>query len=81
MDRYQPGSLGAHRPSEKPEAPMTPGDSSDELDTLPAKERFSLRLLLEPDSETPTKTSGLIVYVATAAVCESDPKPGNRMRQ
>ncbi|XP_048885617.1 cationic amino acid transporter 3 [Brienomyrus brachyistius] len=72
--RYQPGSLGAHRPSEKPEvlterAPMTPGDSSDELETLPVKERFSLRLLLEPDSESPTKTSGLIVYVATAAIC------------
>uniref|UniRef100_A0A8C4AAN1 Cationic amino acid transporter C-terminal domain-containing protein n=1 Tax=Denticeps clupeoides TaxID=299321 RepID=A0A8C4AAN1_9TELE len=40
-----------------------------ELETKPLKERFSLKLLLCPSCETPTKTSGLIVYTTTATIC------------
>ncbi|KAG7464752.1 hypothetical protein MATL_G00168910 [Megalops atlanticus] len=77
--RYQPGSLSSANHSEKLEdlagaekAAMTEGDSGDdysqELETRPLKERFSLRLLLVPSCNSPTKTSGTIVYVTTAII-------------
>ncbi|XP_036404155.1 cationic amino acid transporter 3 [Megalops cyprinoides] len=77
--RYQPGSLSSANHSEKLEelagaekAAMTEGDSGDEygqeLETRPLKERFSLRLLLSPSCDSPTKTSGTIVYVTTAVI-------------
>ncbi|KAI1898199.1 hypothetical protein AGOR_G00069890 [Albula goreensis] len=79
--RYQPGSLSATNHSAKLEelagtgaekVAMTEGDSGDEygpeLETRPLKERFSPRLLLIPNCDSPTKTSGIIVYVTTAII-------------
>ncbi|XP_028815769.1 cationic amino acid transporter 3-like isoform X2 [Denticeps clupeoides] len=82
--RYQPGTLGSDGPEEKlmelqklhcglEKEGVVDADSSDEysqeLETKPLKERFSLKLLLCPSCETPTKTSGLIVYTTTATIC------------
>ncbi|XP_030620892.1 cationic amino acid transporter 3 [Chanos chanos] len=78
--RYQPGSLNANGCSGKnvemerleDKSDMTDGDSGDEygqeLETRPLEERFSFRLLLQPSCDVPTKTSGQIVYGATAAI-------------
>ncbi|KAG9340964.1 hypothetical protein JZ751_020157, partial [Albula glossodonta] len=78
---YQPGSLNSTNHSAKLEelagtgaekVAMTEGDSGDEygpeLETRPLKERFSPRLLLVPNCDSPTKTSGIIVYVTTAII-------------
>lgn len=42
-----------------------------ELENRPVKETFTLRHLLLPGSESPTKTSGLIVYITSALTCKS----------
>ncbi|XP_064206449.1 cationic amino acid transporter 3-like [Anguilla rostrata] len=78
--RYQPGSLNSASQSEKlveligeEKVAMTAGDSADEdspeLESRrPLKERFSWRLLLNPICDSPTKTSGTIVYATTAII-------------
>ncbi|KAJ8348837.1 hypothetical protein SKAU_G00274260 [Synaphobranchus kaupii] len=76
--RYQPGSLNSASQSEKlveliaEEKPMNGRDSSDECspesETRPQKERFSWKLLLKPCYDSPTKTSGTIVYVTVAII-------------
>ncbi|XP_036379513.1 cationic amino acid transporter 3-like [Megalops cyprinoides] len=75
--RYQPGSLNSASQSEKlmelgEKAAMTGGDSGDEdspgMETRPLKERFCWRLLLIPSCDSPTKTSGTIVYITTAII-------------
>ena len=85
IPRYQPGSLSISGPSQKlvdlagPEkAAMVEGDSGDDfsnegLETRPLRERFTYKMLLLPSCDIPTKTSGLIVYLTTAVVCESPP--------
>ncbi|XP_062856503.1 cationic amino acid transporter 3 [Trichomycterus rosablanca] len=68
--RYQPGSLSFSSEKKAVEQKMlTDKESKDEMEKKPVKEVFSLRLLLQPSSESPTKTSGLIVYVTTAITC------------
>uniref|UniRef100_A0A4W5NHF1 Solute carrier family 7 member 3 n=1 Tax=Hucho hucho TaxID=62062 RepID=A0A4W5NHF1_9TELE len=82
--RYQPGTLGVSGASEKlvelvglQRAAMAEGDSGDEFgqegETRPLRERFILKMLLVPSCDVPTKTSGLIVYITTAVICESPP--------
>ncbi|XP_020364982.1 high affinity cationic amino acid transporter 1-like isoform X2 [Oncorhynchus kisutch] len=79
--RYQPGTLGLSGASEKlvelvglRRATMAEGDSGDEFDqegegeTRPLRERFTLKMLLVPSCDVPTKTSGLIVYITTAVI-------------
>ncbi|KAJ8266467.1 hypothetical protein GJAV_G00130760 [Gymnothorax javanicus] len=76
--RYQPGSLNSVSGSENLEdllqekVPMTEGNCSDEdspeLETRPLKERFSWKLLLIPSCDSPTNTSGTIVYITTAVI-------------
>ncbi|KAF4077358.1 hypothetical protein AMELA_G00207300 [Ameiurus melas] len=76
--RYQPGMLGSSSQSEKlvelvgGEKVAVSGDSGDEYcldsdDHLP-KEEFSLKLLLIPSRDSPTKMSGTIVYAVTAII-------------
>ncbi|MBN3322954.1 CTR1 protein, partial [Atractosteus spatula] len=75
--RYQPGTLSTPRYSEKmvdmsgEKTAMTEVDSADEFatETVPLKEKFTMRLLLVPNCDLPTKTSGTIVYVTTAIIC------------
>ncbi|XP_012696508.1 cationic amino acid transporter 3 [Clupea harengus] len=71
--RYQPGSLTADTNDPKmmelqslETSDMADGDGGDEC--KPLKNRFSMKLLIFPSCEQPTNTSGLIVYVTTAAV-------------
>lgn len=84
--RYQPGTLGLSGASEKlvelvglQRAAMAEGDSGDEFgqegegETRPLRERFILKMLLVPSCDVPTKTSGFIVYITTAVICESHP--------
>uniref|UniRef100_A0A8C2HIT1 Solute carrier family 7 member 3b n=1 Tax=Cyprinus carpio TaxID=7962 RepID=A0A8C2HIT1_CYPCA len=78
--RYQPGSIGSSGVNEKQmelqrleaKAGMADVDSGDEysqeLETIPFKERFSIRMLVEPISDVPTKISGIIVYSATGTI-------------
>ncbi|XP_051774473.1 cationic amino acid transporter 3 [Ctenopharyngodon idella] len=78
--RYQPGSLGSSGADEKPlelqrleaKGAMADVDSGDEysqdLETTPLKERFSIRMLVHPISDVPTKISGIIVYSATGTI-------------
>uniref|UniRef100_A0A3B3R6V9 Solute carrier family 7 member 3a n=1 Tax=Paramormyrops kingsleyae TaxID=1676925 RepID=A0A3B3R6V9_9TELE len=74
--RYQPGSLSSASQCEKlmelVEEKVTATDSGDEdappEEPLPLKEHFSIRLLLKPSSDSPTKISGGIVYGVTAAI-------------
>ncbi|XP_042626247.1 cationic amino acid transporter 3 [Cyprinus carpio] len=78
--RYQPGSIGSSGANEKPmelqrleaKAGMADVDSGDEysqeLETIPLKERFSVRMLVQPISDVPTKISGIIVYSATGTI-------------
>lgn len=80
--RYQPGSLGSSRANEKPmelekleaKGGMADVDSGDEysqeLETTPLKERFSIRMLVQPICDVPTKISGIIVYAATGTICK-----------
>ncbi|XP_072519117.1 cationic amino acid transporter 3 [Salminus brasiliensis] len=78
--RYQPGSLSSSADKKMVELErltnkdaMTDGDSGDEhgqeLEKMPLQGTFSPRLLLLPSSQSPTKTSGLIVYATTAVTC------------
>lgn len=78
--RYQPGSLGSSGADEKPmelqrleaKGAMADVDSGDEygqeLETTPLKERFSIRMLVQPICDVPTKISGIIVYSATGTI-------------
>ncbi|KAK9963055.1 hypothetical protein ABG768_006278 [Culter alburnus] len=78
--RYQPGSLGSSGADEKPlelqrleaKGAMADVDSGDEygqdLETTPLKERFSIRMLVHPICDVPTKISGTIVYAATGTI-------------
>lgn len=49
-------------------------DSGDEygqeLETTPLKEKFLMRLLVQPSCDVPSKTSGTIVYSATGIICK-----------
>ncbi|KAL7863202.1 hypothetical protein SRHO_G00121860 [Serrasalmus rhombeus] len=76
--RYQPGSLSssAHKMELErltDKKTITDGDSGDEhgqtLEKMPLKGTFSARVLLLPNSQLPTKISGLIVYATTAVTC------------
>uniref|UniRef100_A0A671LUT5 Solute carrier family 7 member 3b n=1 Tax=Sinocyclocheilus anshuiensis TaxID=1608454 RepID=A0A671LUT5_9TELE len=78
--RYQPGSLGSSGANEKPmelqrleaKGGMADVDSGDEysqeLETTPLKERFSIRMLVQPICDVPTKISGIIVYAVTGTI-------------
>ncbi|XP_030649091.1 solute carrier family 7, member 3 [Chanos chanos] len=76
--RYQPGTLSSSSQTEKlvelvgGEKVAVNGDSGDEygveFEDRPQREKFSPKLLLVPSQETPTKTSGTIVYATTAVV-------------
>uniref|UniRef100_A0A8C1TR73 Solute carrier family 7 member 3b n=1 Tax=Cyprinus carpio TaxID=7962 RepID=A0A8C1TR73_CYPCA len=78
--RYQPGSIGSSGANEKPmelqrletKAGMADVDSGDEysqeLETIPFKKGFSVRMLVQPISDVPTKISGIIVYSATGTI-------------
>lgn len=78
--RYQPGSLGTSAVDEKPmelqrleaKGAMADVDSGDEygqeLETTPLKEKFSIRMLVQPIRDVPTKISGIIVYSATGTI-------------
>ncbi|XP_055033455.2 cationic amino acid transporter 3 [Misgurnus anguillicaudatus] len=77
--RYQPGTLGIVVDAKQVElqkleakVPIADMDSGDEygqeLETKPLKEKFLIRLLLQPSSDVPNKTSGLIVYSATVII-------------
>lgn len=48
-------------------------DSSDEYGMemdKPRQEAFSVKLLFCPSGKSPTQTSGTIVYITTAVICE-----------
>ncbi|XP_048031924.1 cationic amino acid transporter 3 [Megalobrama amblycephala] len=78
--RYQPGILGSSGADEKPmelqrleaKGAMADVDSGDEygqdLETTPLKEKFSIRMLVLPIYDVPTKISGIIVYAATGTI-------------
>ncbi|KAI2656806.1 Cationic amino acid transporter 3 [Labeo rohita] len=78
--RYQPGSLCSNGAIEKSlelqrleaKGGMIDIDSGDEysqeLETTPLKERFSIRMLVQPICDVPTKISGIIVYSATGTI-------------
>ncbi len=52
-------------------ADVDSGDEySQELETTPLKERFSIRMLVQPICDVPTKISGIIVYAATGTICK-----------
>lgn len=63
--RYQPGSLNSRKMSIELQTP-TKMKNMDEQE----KKKFSLRDLLLPGSESPTETSGLIVYITSALTCK-----------
>lgn len=69
--RYQPGSLNFSA-EKKPVELQTLTDKKNvsEMGKQPYNETFSPRHLLLPSSESPTETSGLIVYVTTAVTCK-----------
>ncbi|XP_046899237.1 cationic amino acid transporter 3-like [Hypomesus transpacificus] len=72
--RYQPGSLNSSSQTEKlvelvgGEKVAAGGDSGDEYEDQPVRESFSPRLLFFPSGNTPTQTSGTIVYATTAVI-------------
>ncbi|MGH0184214.1 UNVERIFIED_CONTAM: hypothetical protein FKN15_014125 [Acipenser sinensis] len=74
--RYQPGSLSSPGQCEKmvdlsgEKTAMNDSDSGDEFacETVPLKEKFTMKLLFVPNCDFPTKTSGLIVYITTATI-------------
>ncbi|KAF7707347.1 cationic amino acid transporter 3 [Silurus meridionalis] len=68
--RYQPGSLNSS--AEKKPIVLQTLIEKEKISTLkkePVNETFSPRHLLLPNSDSPTKISGLIVYVTTAITC------------
>lgn len=68
--RYQPGSLNSSAEKKKVELlTLTEMENMKNLEKKLVDETFSPRHLLLPSSESPTKISGLIVYVTTAVVC------------
>ncbi|XP_077361599.1 solute carrier family 7, member 3 isoform X2 [Festucalex cinctus] len=78
--RYQPGTLSSSSQTEKlmdlaedDKMGMSGGgggggDEFAESEERPLKEPFAFKMLLKPTSDTPTRTSGNIVYVATALI-------------
>lgn len=71
IHRYQPGSLNYRADKKTVELQtLTERENMSELEKKPLNESFSPRHLLLPSSESPTKTSGLIVYVTTAITCK-----------
>ncbi|CAB1315928.1 unnamed protein product, partial [Coregonus sp. 'balchen'] len=77
--RYQPGTLSSSSQSEKlvelvggEKVAVSSGDSGDEygldLEDRPVREKFTLRRLLFPSGNLPTKISGNIVYATTAII-------------
>lgn len=82
VHRYQPGTLGSRGVDRRQmeiqrleaKGAMADVDSGDEsgqeLETTPLKEKFLIRLLVQPSSELPNMTSGLIVYSATGIICK-----------
>ncbi|KAG7329213.1 hypothetical protein KOW79_007387 [Hemibagrus wyckioides] len=68
--RYQPCSLTYSTDKNQMELQtLTEKENVTEQEKKPLNETFSFRHLLLPSSESPTKTSGLIVYVTTAVTC------------
>lgn len=71
MYRYQPGSLNYSTDKNQMELQtLTEKENVTEQEKKPLNETFSIRHLLLPSSESPTKTSGLIVYVTTSVTCK-----------
>ncbi|KAM9333456.1 solute carrier family 7, member 3 isoform 1-T2 [Pholidichthys leucotaenia] len=77
--RYQPGNLNSSSQTEKlvemvegEKVAVNGGDSGDEYDMEMDKgrlrEAFTVKLLLYPSGNTPTQTSGIIVYTTTAII-------------
>ncbi|XP_056328244.1 cationic amino acid transporter 3 [Danio aesculapii] len=78
--RYQPSRLGSSSANVKPvelqrleaKAAMMDVDSGDEysqeMETIPLKKRFSIRMLVQPLCDVPTKVSGIIVYSACGTI-------------
>ncbi|XP_056626068.1 cationic amino acid transporter 3 [Triplophysa dalaica] len=78
--RYQPGTLGSRGVDRRQmeiqrleaKGAMADVDSGDEsgqeLETTPLKEKFLIRLLVQPSCDVPNMTSGLIVYSATGII-------------
>ncbi|KAF4091349.1 hypothetical protein AMELA_G00035920 [Ameiurus melas] len=68
--RYQPGSLNSSAEKKQVELhTLTEKENMNNLEKKLLDETFSFRHLLLPSSESPTKTSGLIVYITTAVIC------------
>ncbi|XP_039622171.1 cationic amino acid transporter 3 [Polypterus senegalus] len=74
--RYQPGSLNNDDKFESmvelngEKTAMNDADTADEctVGITPLKNKFHIRLLFVPNSEIPTKMSGVIVYITTAVI-------------
>ncbi|XP_041863978.1 cationic amino acid transporter 3a [Melanotaenia boesemani] len=76
--RYQPGTLNSSSQTEKlvelvegEKVAVSGGDSGDEsmeMDDRPLQETFTAKLLFFPSRNTPTQTSGTIVYATTAII-------------
>lgn len=43
---------------------------SQEMETISLKKRFSVRMLVQPICDVPTKISGIIVYSACGTICK-----------
>lgn len=75
--RYQPGTLNSSSQTEKlvemvegEKVAVGGGDGCDEMDNEPLEEKFTFKLLFSPSRNSPTQTSGTIVYVTTAIICK-----------
>ncbi|KAI7802007.1 putative cationic amino acid transporter 3-like [Triplophysa rosa] len=78
--RYQPGTLGSRGVKRRPmeiqrleaKGAMADVDSGDEsgqeLETTPLKEKFLIRLLVQPSCDVPNMMSGSIVYSVTGII-------------
>ncbi|XP_071402068.1 solute carrier family 7, member 3 [Centroberyx affinis] len=77
--RYQPGSLSSSSQTEKlvelvggEKVAVSGGDSGDEygmeMEDRPLRESFTAKLLFCPSGNSPTQTSGKIVYATTAII-------------
>ncbi|XP_053361577.1 cationic amino acid transporter 3 [Clarias gariepinus] len=68
--RYQPGSLNSSADKNSTELlTLAERENQSEVETTPLDETFSPKLLVLPSSKSPTRTSGLIVYITTAITC------------
>ncbi|KAJ3589076.1 hypothetical protein NHX12_009924 [Muraenolepis orangiensis] len=73
--RYQPGSLGSSSQSEKlvkllggEKVAVSGEEDSVEVENTPLQEGFTFKLLFFPSCNSPTHTSGTIVYATTAII-------------